>query len=94
MSQNQLDMESIGKFINGLAGNKSLKTLHISGCTLDTKGWLLFMAFLSSPSCSFENIVMGDDNINDECAAALGTSLAVNETLKSLQLNGKKITPT
>ena len=94
MSQNQLDIESIGKFIKGLAGNKSLKTLHISGCTLDSAGWLLFMAFLSSPSCSFENIVMGDDNINDECAAALGTSLAVNETLKSLQLHGEKITPT
>jgi hypothetical protein len=89
----RLDIESIGSLIKGLVGNKSLKTLHIPYCKLDSTGWLIFMAFLSSPSCSFESIEICDENINDECAATLGTSLAVNEILKSIQIHSRKITP-
>ena len=93
LSGNQFDIESIGNLIKGLAGNKSLKTLYTPRCKEST-GWLIFMAFLSSPSCSIENIQMEDNLfINDQCAATLGTSLAVNEVMKTLQIQSRQITP-
>ena len=94
LSHNQLDIESIGSLIEGLARNKYLKTLLIPYCYLGSTGWLIFMAFLSSPSCSLENIEIHDENINDQCAATLGNSLAVNEVMKSLQIYCRHITPT
>ena len=94
LSHNQLDIESICSLIKGLVGNKYLKTLHIPNCELDSTGWIIFMAFLSSPSCPLENIEIHDENINDQCAATLGNSLAVNEILKSLQIFCRHITPT
>lgn len=95
LSFNRIDMDCIGILIRGLVKNTSLKTLDIcEQQLLDATGWLILMAFVSSPSCSLENIDMTDEKISNECVATLGASLAVNKIMKSLRIGCNEITPT
>lgn len=87
-----LDDECIGILINALAKNQTLKSLSIWSRHVTQAGWQLFFVFLSSPRCLIEQMVLGGE-FGDECAASLGESLAVNQTMKSLNMSWCTITP-
>ena len=89
LHKNSLDDECIQILANGLMKNNTLKELDLSCLRLVTPiGWQTFSAdYMSNPICSVEKIDLSGNNIGEEGADSLGTSMTVNNMLQLRSLN-------
>lgn len=83
-----LQDEFINIIFDALVKNSTLKTLDLGGQNaLTLTGWRRLSEFLTNPRCSIENLMLEDSNIDDEVAISVVNPLAVNRTLRSVNLS-------
>lgn len=85
----KLDDGFIDILVGALFQNNNLKIKSLNlKCQefVTSTGWRTLSAYLSRPSCTIEEIYLGGNRLGDNAATVLGDSLAVNKTLKCLDL--------
>ena len=87
LENNCIDDYAISELTDVLDGNTTLKELNLSlNCDITQSGWRMFASCLMNNDSSIDKLDLASTNISDEGAAALGTALASNTTLKALSL--------
>jgi Ran GTPase-activating protein (RanGAP) involved in mRNA processing and transport len=87
LSSNDLDDECIINLSDALRKRSNLNVLDLRYQRLTTPGgWIVFSTLLSNPECSLEAICLSENKIGDLCSKSLGNSLAINHTLKRIDI--------
>lgn len=84
---NELDDECIINLNDALGEKSTVKVLYLGYQRhLTSRGWLAFFAFVSTPACLLETASLVHISIDDIGFTSLGNSLAINHTLKHLDI--------
>jgi Ran GTPase-activating protein (RanGAP) involved in mRNA processing and transport len=87
LSGNDLDDECIINLPDAWRKRNSLNILDLRYQRHTTSGgWIVFSTLLSNPECSLETICLSLNKIGDVGSKSLGNSLAINHTLKRIDI--------
>ena len=87
LRDNDLDDECMTVLIDGLVTNRSIRMLNIENqdC-VTTRGWRILTDALSKRHVTIEDLRLGNNDIDDGFAIALGASLTTNKSLTNVDL--------
>lgn len=87
LGENELDDDVAVALSNSLANNCSLKTLILNdNPSITTTGFVALSAIFRNPDTQLSFLDLRENNINDDSAIAIATSLINNHKLKTLSL--------
>lgn len=88
LRETRMDSNCIEILCNAIITNKSLQKLDLAETgDLSGSGCVSLSTVLSHPMCSLEDLSLKDNEIGDEGMICLGSALAINKTLRRLDLS-------
>ena len=80
--------EQLWPMVDAIRGHRSLKVLNFCGNRIGNAGCGLLSRLLQNSNCNLHTLILDDNSIGNDAAAALANSLSNNTKLKKLSLSG------
>ena len=80
--------EQLWPMVDAIRGHRSLKVLNFCGNRIGNTGCGLLSRLLQNSNCNLHTLILDDNSIGNDGAAALANSLSNNTKLKKLSLSG------
>ena len=92
LSDNDIGDEGIEALVPALTTCYDLQRLRIGeNPSITTRGWQRFASILEPSNSNLEELYIGQNNIDDEAAAAFANALTNNHTLETLELGNNPL---